>query len=283
MCEVKINDTWKVDNLIKRIKANPVCTKKKGNSNYQSKKIWLFGIHAVREALINTQRKKYELILTPNAFNKIKFSYRKDEISPKIVDPKIFRPPIEPTSVHQGAALKVDPLNWGSVSKICYPNNFSSLVLLLDRVTDPHNVGAIMRSAQVFGTKALIAPKRYSVQETGALAKSASGALERQPYFRVPNLHLTIVALKDMGYYVIGLDADSKSSIDEVLNSINPTPIAIVVGAEGEGLRELTKKSCNELVRINSTTNFASLNVSNAAAVSLFAARGKMNLWPSKD
>ena len=107
--------------------------------------------------------------------------------------------PLDPQSVHQGAALEVEPLDWGSVSEVCAPRGGAPRVLLLDRVTDPHNVGAVLRSAEVFGARAVIAPHRHSAPETGALAKAASGALERQPYLRVPNLAAAIAALKRDG------------------------------------------------------------------------------------
>ncbi|MEM9229562.1 MAG: RNA methyltransferase, partial [Pseudomonadota bacterium] len=145
--------------------------------------------------------------------------------------------------------------------------------LLLDRVTDPHNIGAILRSAEVFGARAVIAPHRHSAPETGALAKAASGALERQPYLRVPNLANAMQALRQMGYVILGLDGTGETDLDAALDGLDTTPVALALGAEGPGLRDLTRKTCDRLVRIPAQGAFGSLNVSNAAAVALYAAR----------
>ena len=177
----------------------------------------LFGLHAVRDALDNPSRIKHSLMVTANAQAKLSISIERSQVPTKIIDPRKFFPPIEKQSVHQGAVLQVSPLNWGSLSEVCAPKNEHKLVLLLDRVTDPHNVGAILRSAEVFGTAAVATPTRYSVPETGSLAKSASGALERQPYLRVPNLARAIASLKQMGYFCIGLDGTSSIDIVEGL------------------------------------------------------------------
>ncbi|MFQ5438246.1 MAG: 23S rRNA (guanosine(2251)-2'-O)-methyltransferase RlmB [Paracoccaceae bacterium] len=234
--------------------------------------IWLFGIHAVRDALLNPRRKKLRLVVTKNAHDRLSDAIGVAAIRPEIVDSRRFDAPLDPQSVHQGAALEVAPLDWGSVSEICAPRGNTALVLLLDRVSDPHNVGAILRSAEVFGTRAVIAPHRHAAPETGALAKTASGALERQPYLRVQNLATTMRALKEMGYYIIGLDGTAKTGIDTALKEAPLPCIALALGAEGPGLRRLTTDRCDRLARIESTREFGSLNVSNAAAVGLFAA-----------
>ena len=147
-------------------------------------------------------------------------------------------------------------------------------MVLLDRVTDPHNVGAILRSAEVFGARAVVAVQRHSAPETGALAKTASGALERQPYLRVRNLADAMAALKDMGYLVLGLDGEGQQTIEQAVADKRDRPIAIVMGAEGPGLREKTRETCDQLVRIDAAGQFGSLNVSNAAAVALYAVKG---------
>jgi 23S rRNA (guanosine2251-2'-O)-methyltransferase len=144
-------------------------------------------------------------------------------------------------------------------------------LVLLDRVSDPHNVGAILRSAEVFGARAVVAPARHSAPETGALAKTASGALERQPYLRVPNLGNAIETLKGMGYLVIGLDGEGPVEIAEGALQARGRPAALVLGAEGPGLRARTRDLCDVLARIPAAGGFGSLNVSNAAAVSLYA------------
>jgi 23S rRNA (guanosine2251-2'-O)-methyltransferase len=142
-------------------------------------------------------------------------------------------------------------------------------------VTDPHNVGAILRSAEVLGASAVIGTRHHSAPETGALAKTASGALERQPYLRMRNLSDTIVALQGMGYLVLGLDGEAEHSIESAVEGKKHLPIALVLGAEGPGLREKTKETCDMLVRIDAAGAFGSLNVSNAAALSLYATQAR--------
>ncbi|MFQ3356535.1 MAG: 23S rRNA (guanosine2251-2'-O)-methyltransferase [Paracoccaceae bacterium] len=233
--------------------------------------VWLFGLHAVRDALMNPAREKLRLVLTKNAADKLLEAIDLGGIEPEIVDPRNFDVPIDEGSVHQGAALQAKPLHWGSVEDICITGDGLPLVVLLDRVTDPHNVGAVLRSAEVFGARAVIAPQRHSVPETGALAKTASGALERQPYLRVTNLADTMVDLKKMGYILLGLDGDGSTTLAEGIAAAQTRPIALVVGAEGPGLREKTRDTCDHLVRVPFVGSFGSLNVSNAAAVGLYA------------
>ena len=235
--------------------------------------IWLFGLHAVRDALLNPKREKLRLLVTQNAFDRLKDEIATSGMSPEIADARKFPAPIDPQSVHQGAALEARPLDWGSVSELCAPQNENPVVLLLDRVTDPHNVGAILRSAEVFGARAVIAPQRHSAPETGSLAKSASGALERQPYLRVPNLANAMNALREMGYFIVGLDGTAEMTIDQVLADMPTVPLALALGAEGPGLRELTTKTCHRMAKIPFSGAFGSLNVSNAAAVALYATR----------
>ncbi|MBL4806257.1 MAG: 23S rRNA (guanosine(2251)-2'-O)-methyltransferase RlmB [Rhodobacteraceae bacterium] len=232
---------------------------------------WLFGIHAVRDALLNPKREKLRLMVTLNAQNRLQEAIDASGIEPETVDPRNFSAPIDSQSVHQGAVLEVRPLDWGSVSELCAPRDEAPIVLLLDRVSDPHNIGAILRSAEVFGARAVIGPHRHSAPETGALAKTASGSLERQPYQRVPNLAKAMNSLKEMGYFLIGLDGDADMTLEKATADLPNVPIALVLGAEGPGLRELTKKTCHRLAKIPSTGDFGSLNVSNAAAISLYA------------
>lgn len=241
--------------------------------------VWLFGIHAVRDALENPMREKLRLMVTKNAADRLEeaidAAHKSCGIEPEIVEPRNFSVPIDPQSVHQGAALEVKPLDWGSVSEICAPRDEAPLVLLLDRVTDPHNVGAILRSAEVFGARAVIAPHRHSAPETGALAKTASGALERQPYLRIKNLAKAMGSLREMGYFIIGLDGEADMTLEKALSDLPNVPIALALGAEGPGLRDLTKETSHRLAKIPFAGEFGSLNVSNAGAVSLYAA----NRW----
>jgi 23S rRNA (guanosine2251-2'-O)-methyltransferase len=234
--------------------------------------IWLFGLHAVEDALKNPARDKHRLILTRNAADKLAEAVAASGMEPEICDPRKFAAPLDPQAVHQGAALEVRPLDWGSVTERCAPLGARGLVVMLDRVSDPHNVGAILRSAEVFGAQAVIATQRHAAPETGALAKTASGALERQPYLRVRNLAEEMETLKEMGYVVLGLDGTGEVTLAEGLARFPPGPIALVMGAEGPGLRDKTRDTCDLIVRIPAAGGFGSLNVSNAAAVALYAA-----------
>ncbi len=231
--------------------------------------VWLFGLHAVRDALENPKRRKLRLVVTKNAADRLGEAIPASGITPEIADPRKFPAPLDPGSVHQGAALEVRPLDWGGLADVI-PVEGRACVLLLDRVTDPHNVGAILRSAEVFGASAVIAPLRHSAPETGALAKTASGALERQPYLRVKNLATTMDALKNMGFQVVGLAGEAEETLEASLATAG-NRVALVLGAEGPGLREKTRDTCDRLVRIPFAGEFGSLNVSNAAAVSLYA------------
>lgn len=235
--------------------------------------LWLFGLHAVRDALMNPARERHRLIVTKNAADKLADAIQASGMAPEMADPRKFSAPIDPASVHQGAALEVSPLDWGSVSEMCAPRGDAPRVLLLDRVSDPHNVGAVLRSAEVFGARAVIAPHRHSAPETGALAKTASGALERQPYLRIPNLAKAMGSLREMGYALVGLDGEGEEDLAEVIAPLARVPLALVLGAEGPGLRALTKETCDKIVRIPAMGAFGSLNVSNAAAVALYEAR----------
>jgi 23S rRNA (guanosine2251-2'-O)-methyltransferase len=234
--------------------------------------LWLFGLHAVRDALMNPNREKLTLMVTPNAQAKLEDAIAFAGIAPQVEDPRKFRPPLDPGSVHQGAVLEVKPLNWGRLEDVCIGDT-APRVLLLDRVTDPHNVGAILRSAEVLGASAVIGTRHHSAPETGALAKTASGALERQPYLRVRNLADAIRSLQDMGYLVLGLDGEATMSIEAAVEGKRDRPVALVLGAEGPGLREKTKETVDILVRIDAAGGFGSLNVSNAAAIALYASR----------
>lgn len=234
--------------------------------------VWLFGLHAVRDALANPNREKLRLVVTQNALDRL--APLPEGIAPEITDARVFdrAVPLPPESVHQGAALEVKPLKWGSLTDLALSGPGRPLLVALDRVTDPHNVGAILRSAEVFGARAVIAPSRHSAPETGALAKTASGALERQPYLRVTNLADTLIELQSMGYTVLGLDGTGTESLPEGLAELSGRAICIVLGAEGPGLRERTRETCDRILRIPFAADFGSLNVSNAAAVALYAA-----------
>ncbi|MDU8946757.1 23S rRNA (guanosine(2251)-2'-O)-methyltransferase RlmB [Ovoidimarina sediminis] len=234
--------------------------------------VWLFGLHAVRDALLNPRREKLRLVLTRNAADRLGEVIVTGGVTPEIADPRCFPVPLDPGSVHQGAAIEVRPLSWGAIEDVVLAGGNPPRVVCLDRVTDPHNVGAILRSAEVFGASAVIAPARHSAPETGALAKAASGALERQPYIRVTNLSRAMEQLRSLGFILLGLDGTGEGTLDAALDDLGDRPLALVLGAEGPGLREKTRETCDRLVRIDSAGDFGSLNVSNAAAVALYAA-----------
>lgn len=249
-----------------------VIDKERGRRAAAAETLWLFGLHAVRDALTNSAREKLRLVLTRNAADRLADALDGCPLEPEIADARKFPVPLDPGSVHQGAALEVKPLDWGAVKDLCYiADGQAPVVVALDRVTDPHNVGAILRSAEVFGARAVIAPHRHSAPETGALAKTACGALERQPYARVRNLSDTLDELKSIGYDVLGLDGDATATLGAEISARAGRPMVLVLGAEGPGLRERTRETCDTLVRIPFTGDFGSLNVSNAAAVSLYA------------
>lgn len=249
-----------------------VVEKEQAKKSEAAQTVWLFGLHAVRDALQNPAREKLRLIVTKNAADKLSEAIDASGMTAEMADPRAFPAPLDPQSVHQGAALEVKPLNWGSLADVALADGpGAQRLMLLDRVTDPHNVGAILRSAEVFGARAVIAPRHHSAPETGALAKTASGALERQPYLRVRNLADTIIELQQMGYMVLGLAGEAEQSIEQALEGITDRPVALVLGAEGPGLRQKTRETCDALVRIDFAGAFGSLNVSNAAAVALYA------------
>ncbi|MEO1679979.1 MAG: RNA methyltransferase [Pseudomonadota bacterium] len=253
--------------------------------------LWLFGLHAVRDALANPRREKLRLVLTRNAADRLGDAVAAGGLEPELADPRKFPVPLDPGSVHQGAALEVRPLDWGRLEEVCDPGGApgkatgratgkvpgeAPRLLLLDRVTDPHNVGAILRSAEVFGARAVIAPSRHAAPETGALAKTASGALERQPYLRVPNLGDAMLKLRDMGYVLVGLDGEGADDLGAAAARHAGDPLALALGAEGPGLRARTRELCDTVVRIEAAGAFGSLNVSNAAAVALYATRKEL-------
>lgn len=246
-----------------------VIEKERGERAESRATVWLFGLHAVRDALLNPKRQRLRLVVTKNALDKLADAVAASGMTPELADPRAFPAPLDPGSVHQGAALEARPLDWGPLEEIAVN---SRLLVLLDRVTDPHNIGAVLRSAEVFGAGAVIAPHRHSAPETGALAKSASGALERQPYLRVGNLADAMERLRKMGYVLIGLDGTAELELGAALEGLSDRPVGLVLGAEGPGMRERTLATCDRLARIGAAGSFGSLNVSNAAAVALHAA-----------
>ena len=240
------------------------------------KKMWLYGIHPVLAALANPRRRAVRILLTQDAEASI--GARLDVLSqshpnglPKaeILTRESIDRILPRGAVHQGVAAQVQGLDDTDIEDICRATEGqdNARVVILDQVTDPHNVGAVIRSAAAFGAAAVILPERNSPGDGGVLAKAASGALERVPLVRVVNLARALSRLKQAGFWCVGLDADAQTPINE---SDLSGKVALVLGAEGEGLRRLTREHCDLMVRIPISRGIESLNVSNAAAVVLY-------------
>src|SRR5690606_34348611 len=227
--------------------------------------VYLYGMHTVRAALDNPNRIKKVLLATPNALNRLKETGEIGKVTVKETTPKELDRLLGEDAVHQGAALEVDPVSRFGLDDIHNPK----LVVVLDQLTDPHNVGAILRTACAFGADAVITTARHSPRETGVMAKAASGALDMVPMIEVKNLADAIEKLKERGMLVLGFDSEAEAVLKPRTDSV---PMAVVLGAEGKGLRQRTRELCDEMVKLDMPGPIKSLNVSNAAAIALFAA-----------
>ena len=234
--------------------------------------LWLFGSHAVEAALANPDRRKHRLVCTSKAAEspRIPEDASKSGLSPEIMDRTDIDQICGEDAVHQGLALLVSPLKDLHVEDLTdlVKDHTHSTIVVLDQATDPRNIGAVMRSARAFGADGLIIQDRNSPPETGTMAKAASGALETIPLVRATNLARALWALKDAGYWVSGLDGYADLSIDDA--DISEKSV-IVLGAEGTGLRRLTRETCDQTVKIPINPEAESLNLSNAAAIALYA------------
>ncbi len=226
----------------------------------------LYGWHTVSEALRNPKRRFRRIMATENGLNRLSEEGITLPIEPEMVRPSEIDKLLGPDAVHQGLLAQSDHLPSPHLSKVAK----HELVLVLDQITDPHNVGAIVRSAAAFGVGAIVTTARHSPVATGVLAKSASGGLEHVPFCLVTNLARALTELKDNGMLVIGLDSEGSAEIEDTPMR---APLALVLGAEGKGLRQLTRETCDVLARIDLPGVIKSLNVSNAAALSLGIAR----------
>ncbi len=231
----------------------------------------IYGIHAVEAALGNEQRTIGKLFLTDNAERRLQEALKARGLAHERVLPKDLDRRLGPDTVHQGALIETEPLPEPRLEELAEQTAGRPLIVL-DQVTDPHNVGAILRSAAVFGAGALMMTRRHSPPLDGTLAKSASGALEHVPIVLVQNLARALAELKELAFTVIGLDGEATELLEELAW---PERSALVLGAEGKGLRQLTRESCDRLCRIATDGPIASLNVSNAAAIALHAAAAK--------
>jgi len=228
------------------------------------KPVFLYGLHTVFAALSNQSRKKIRLSATANALIRLKQMGDLPKIEILETSPKALDKLLGSEAVHQGLALEVDPIDRPSIDSVFG----ASLLLVLDQVSDPHNVGAILRSACAFGADAVITTARYAPGETGVLAKSASGALDYVPFIEVTNLSKTLEQLKKDGMTIIGFDSEAPTPLTPKLKF---DKVALVLGAEGKGLRQKTRETCDQMVKLDMSGPIKSLNVSNAAAIALYA------------
>ncbi|KAF0232093.1 MAG: putative RNA methyltransferase [Beijerinckiaceae bacterium] len=225
----------------------------------------LYGIHTVREALLNAKRRHRRLLVTENAFVRLSEDLALP-IAPDVVKAEAINALLPPDAVHQGVYLETERLPLLRLEKL--PQD--KIIIALDQVTDPHNVGAILRSAAAFDVGAILTTFRNSPDITGVLAKAASGALEHVPLVGVTNLGRALTELKDGGYQIIGLDSEAPEEMHALALRL---PVVLVLGAEGKGLRQSTRALCDHNARLELPGAIKSLNVSNAAAISLYAVR----------
>lgn len=229
----------------------------------------LYGWHTVKAALENPARRFRRLLTTENAARRLAETTVALARAPEIVRPEAIAALVGPEAVHQGLYAEADPLPSPPIEAL----DPHGIVLVLDQITDPHNVGAILRSAAAFGVAAVVTTARHTPEATGVLAKAASGALEYVPMVTVGNLARGLAALKDRGFLVIGLDSAGDT---ELARSDLAAPLALVLGAEGKGLRQLTRTTCDRLARLDLPGRIKSLNVSNATALALYIATDRL-------
>jgi len=237
--------------------------------------VWIYGTHPVSEIVSNKYRIIRRLVSVSEGQKQLAsefaslISMRGQPLVPETLDRHAFERLLPAGSVHQGIAVLVEPLVPPDLFEICdaAESSGSSLLLILDQVTDPHNVGAILRSAAAFGAQAIIVTERNAATESGVLAKAASGALEHVPLVPVTNLARAMAQLKEGGFWCIGLGAEGGETLAEIDLSGR---VALVLGAEGSGLRRLTRDNCDKLARLPTQGPIGQLNVSNAAAIALY-------------
>ena len=225
----------------------------------------------MKAALKNPRRRIRTLLITENAARRLAGEGVSTPAHAEIVRADVLAARLPPDAVHQGLFAEADALP--ALGLVDMPAD--GIVLILDQITDPHNVGAILRSAAAFAAEAVVTTIRHSPQATGVLAKSASGALELVPLVAVPNLARALATMKTQGFFLIGLD--SASAID-LSSAPLRLPLGLVVGGEGRGLRQLTRKSCDLVARLALPGRIKSLNVSNATALALYVAAARLGL-----
>ena len=231
----------------------------------------LYGWHTVSLALANPARRIRKLLLTENAARRLADENIDTRIAPEIVRPSQIDQLLGPDAVHQGLLAEADPLPSPDIDTLAP----EGLVLVLDQITDPHNVGAILRSAAAFAVRAIVTTARHSPEATGVLAKSASGALELVPMVSVQNLARALARLNERGFLTVGLDSEGGEDLAAVALR---EPLALVLGAEGKGLRQLTRETCAVVARLDMPGEIKSLNVSNAAVLALYIGASRLGL-----
>ncbi len=245
----------------------------RNSADSSAKDGWLYGDHAVFAALRNPARKVRRLLISkskPEQLSSEDSHLLGSIASIEVVTGEQITQALPEGAIHQGIALKASPLPDYDVEDLPSLSDESAhqAVAILDQVTDPHNVGAIIRSAAAFGISAIIIPDRHSPQITGVLARSASGAIESVPLIRVNNLARALDKLAEMGFWRIGMDGRADQELDSALKGA--AKVALVLGSEGKGLRRLTEEKCDLLGKLPISSKIESLNVSNAAAIAFY-------------
>ncbi|MGA7480840.1 MAG: 23S rRNA (guanosine(2251)-2'-O)-methyltransferase RlmB [Bradyrhizobium sp.] len=243
----------------------------RGREGADDDPIILYGWHTVAAALANPNRRIRRLLLTENAARRLAEDKIDTRVTPEIVRPNLIDQRLGPDAVHQGLLAEADPLDSPGIDELAE----AGIVLVLDQITDPHNVGAIMRSAAAFAVKAIVTTARHSPEATGVLAKSASGALELVPLVTVQNLARALNEMNERGFMTVGLDSEGEENLGAVALR---EPLALVLGAEGKGLRQLTRETCSAVARLDMPGEIKSLNVSNAAVLALYIGSSRLGL-----
>ena len=240
--------------------------KKSHQSHGTANRPRFWGKHAVAAALDNPDRKVLRAWATREAAG---FMHFPKDVQVTLADVADLGRLVPHDAPHQGVVIETEPLEEVWIDDVLAGARERAILLVLDQVTDPHNVGAILRSAAAFGAVGIVTQDRHSPPESGALAQAASGALERVPWVRVVNLARALEEIGDAGFWRIGLTGEADTDLKDALG---PPRVALVLGAEGPGMRQNTREHCDALARLPITDSIESLNVSNAAAVALYAA-----------
>jgi 23S rRNA (guanosine2251-2'-O)-methyltransferase len=249
----------------------PEPTKREGPRRVSSGAQWLYGLHAVQAALANPRRKLGRAVLTPRAVEFLGTELLA-RVRVETLDPGSIDRILPPGAVHQGAALEAWPLKSRDLDDILAEPSPSGrrVVLVLDQLSDPHNVGAILRTAAAFDVTAVIVQDRNGPPQSGALAKAASGALDTITYVEVVNIARTLELLAEKGFWRIALTKEGEQSLAD---AVPVGDVALVLGSEGSGIRRLVREHCEASAFIPISQNMESLNVSNAAAIALYELR----------